>query len=218
MNLLFFLAAAMTLAVAAAAYQLGSTTEPSCTQCAHCQQRQRDRERRLDEAQQREDQLLRAFRALPEPPVREAAPPAAESETRQQALSRFLVAYDGGQAARRALARAAQLAKGLGASISVLSVVPVEPGRLPFSPWDDQSVHAQQLEEAESYLATAGVKAQLLGRVGRPAEVIARTADEGAYDAVLLGSDRVGGLARAVFGSIPAYVTAHTRSTVIIVH
>jgi nucleotide-binding universal stress UspA family protein len=72
--------------------------------------------------------------------------------------------------------------------------------------------------DAETYLETAGVSAELVELVGDPGAVIAKTADEGAYDAVLVGSDRVGGLARAIFGSVPTYVAAHTRAMVIIVH
>lgn len=218
MDILLPLAVVTVLALAAAAYNLGANSEPTCTQCPHCRQRQLDRERRADEAREREEQLLRAVRALPEPPADLIAEPADEPGARPRPLHRILVAYDGGRTARLALERAAQLAKGLGVSISVLSVVPIHQGRMPIDPWDDQSVHAHQLADAETYLETAGVTAELMERAGDPGAVIAKTADEGAYDAVLVGSDRVGGLARAIFGSVPVYVAAHTRAMVIIVH
>jgi len=218
MNIFYVLAVMLAVAVAVAAYQLGSATEPTCTQCPHCRQRQLDRERRADAERQREEQLLRGVRTLPEPPASLFAEPGDQLQGRPRPLLRLLVAYDGGRTARSALARAVQLAKGLGASISVLSVVPLLRGRMPIDPWDDQSVHAHQLAEAGSYVETAGMTARLIERVGSLGEVIAKMADEGGYDAVLIGSDRAGGLARMLFGSVPSYVASHTRSTVIIVH
>jgi nucleotide-binding universal stress UspA family protein len=96
--------------------------------------------------------------------------------------------------------------------------VPVYAGRRPINPADDRVVHAQQLMDAEAYLATEGVEAQLIERTGQPGDVIARTANEGAFDAVLMGSGRLGGIARFIFGGVPAHVASHTRATVIIVH
>lgn len=47
------------------------------------------------------------------------------------------MAYDGGTPARKALETAAELAKKFDASVAVVSVVPVHPGRAPIDPWDD---------------------------------------------------------------------------------
>ena len=61
-------------------------------------------------------------------------------------MKRILVAYDGGAPARRALDTAIELAKKFDALITVVSVVPFHPGRSPIDPWDDQSVHAKELQ------------------------------------------------------------------------
>ena len=50
-------------------------------------------------------------------------------------MKRILLAYDGTEPARKALATAADLAKKYEASVTVVSVVPVHPGRAPMDPW-----------------------------------------------------------------------------------
>ncbi len=134
-------------------------------------------------------------------------------------LRRVLVAYDGSGPARRALARGIELATALGASLSVVSVVPVNPhGRVRVEPWDDATVHAGQLEEARAAAASEGLAADLIEPRGQPAEVIERIAEDGDYDAVLVGSHGTNGLVRALRGSVSAHVAEHCRRTVIIVH
>ncbi len=46
-------------------------------------------------------------------------------------MKNILVAYDGGEPARRALEAAVELAKRFDAPLAVVSVVPVHPGRSP---------------------------------------------------------------------------------------
>ena len=48
-------------------------------------------------------------------------------------MKRILLAYDGAEPARKALATAADLAKKFEATITVVSVVPVHPGRAPMN-------------------------------------------------------------------------------------
>ena len=72
-------------------------------------------------------------------------------------MNNILVAYDGGQPARRALETGIELAQRFGASLGIVSVVPVHPGRAPFDPWDDKSVHDEQLAEARDILSRHGV-------------------------------------------------------------
>ena len=49
-------------------------------------------------------------------------------------MKNILVAYDGGEPARRALEAAVELAKRFDAPLAVVSVVPVHPGRSPIDP------------------------------------------------------------------------------------
>lgn len=57
-------------------------------------------------------------------------------------MEKILVAYDGTEWSKRALAVAATLSKAFGARLNVVSVVPRRPGRFPIDPWDDGKVHA----------------------------------------------------------------------------
>src|SRR3989304_5218498 len=83
-------------------------------------------------------------------------------------MKKILVAYDGGEPAQRALDTAAELARLTGATVSVVSVVPVRPGRFPAEPWDDASVHAQELIEARRMLREKGIEAELIEPAGGP--------------------------------------------------
>src|SRR3990172_4067891 len=103
-------------------------------------------------------------------------------------MKKILVAYDGGEPAQRALDTAAELARLTGATIAVVSVVPVRPGRFPVEPWDDASVHAQELIEARRMLREMGIEAELIEPAGDPAITIERVAEDGGFDTVVVGS------------------------------
>src|SRR5207245_9126212 len=57
-------------------------------------------------------------------------------EWSEVAMKKILVAFDGTEPSRRGLDMAADLAHAFGASVSVISVIPVHPGRVPVDPWD----------------------------------------------------------------------------------
>src|SRR3989337_1321418 len=103
-------------------------------------------------------------------------------------MKKILVAYDGGEADLKALNPAADLAQALGATVSVVSVVPVHGGRIGLDPWDDSEVHAKELTEARRLLRERGIDAALLEPVGEPAPTIERIAREGEFDTIILGS------------------------------
>jgi nucleotide-binding universal stress UspA family protein len=131
-------------------------------------------------------------------------------------MKRILVAYDGGDAARRALATGIDLAKRYEAPISVVSVVPVHPGRMPVDPWDDRAVHARELQEAKGILAEQGMTAELLEPAGDPAPTIERIAEEGDFDTVVVGSRGLGAVSRFLQGSVSEHVATHADATVVI--
>ena len=131
-------------------------------------------------------------------------------------MKKILVAYDGGDPARRALDTAAELAKSTGATVSVVSVVPVHLGRIPFDPWDDASTHAHELIEARELLAARGIEAELLEPTGEPASTIERIADQGGFDTVVVGSRGLGLISRALQGSVSEHVATHAKATVVI--
>jgi nucleotide-binding universal stress UspA family protein len=131
-------------------------------------------------------------------------------------MKRILVAYDGGDAARRALATAVDLAKRFEAPITVVSVVPVHVGRVPVDPWDDQAVHAEELQEAKRYLAEHGVTAELIEPAGEPAKTIERIAEDGGFDTIVVGSRGLGAVSRFLQGSVSEHVATHADATVVI--
>ncbi len=133
-------------------------------------------------------------------------------------MKKILVAFDGGDPARRALDTAIELARKFDATIAVVSVVPVHPGRSPIDPWDDTSTHAHELLEARKILREAGFEADLLEPAGDPAKTIERIVDDGGYDTVVIGSRGLNAIDRMLQGSVSEHVATHAHATVVIAH
>lgn len=129
---------------------------------------------------------------------------------------KILLAYDGGDPARRALELTAELAQKFVASVAVVSVVPVHLGRVPIDPWDDAPVHASQLAEAKRLLMGHGIEPVLIEQAGEPAATIERIAEDGGYDMVVIGSRGLGALSRILQGSVSEHVATHAETTVVI--
>lgn len=131
-------------------------------------------------------------------------------------MKKILLAYDGGEPAHHALDTAAELAVKFGATLSVVSVVPVRTGRAALDPWDDASVHAQELVEARRLLQEKGIEADFMEPAGDPARTIEHIAAEGGFDTIVLGSRGLSMLGRALQGSVSEHVATHAEATVII--
>lgn len=131
-------------------------------------------------------------------------------------MKKILLAYDGGEPAKRALDLAVELARSFNAGVGVVSVVPGRPGRVPIDPWDDRTVHAQELLEARRLLREAGIEAELLEPGGDPAKTIERMADERGYDTIVIGTRGLGTLARTLQGSVSEHVAANAHVTVVV--
>jgi len=131
-------------------------------------------------------------------------------------MKKILVAYDGGEPAHRALDMAAELAQKFGATVGVISVVPLHPGRVPVDPWDDRSVHTGELAEARAILVKRGIEPILHEPAGDPAITIEKIAEEDGYDMVVVGSRGLGALSRALQGSVSEHVATHAHATVVV--
>jgi nucleotide-binding universal stress UspA family protein len=129
---------------------------------------------------------------------------------------KILLAYDGGEPAHRALELTAELAQKFVASVAVVSVIPVHPGRVPIDPWDDAPVHATQLAEANRLLLGHGIEPILIEQAGDPAVTIERIAKDGGYDIVVVGSRHLGAVSRVLQGSVSEHVATHSTATVIV--
>jgi nucleotide-binding universal stress UspA family protein len=131
-------------------------------------------------------------------------------------MKKILLAYDGGEPARKALDHTVELAKAFNAEVAVISVVPVHPGRAPIDPWDDRTVHAEELLEARKLLREAGIEATLIEPGGDPAKTIERVAEERDYDTIVIGSRGLGTIARTLQGSVSEHVAANAHATVVV--
>lgn len=131
-------------------------------------------------------------------------------------MKKILLAYDGGDPARRALAQTIELATRLECEVGVISVVPVRSGRAPIDPWDDRTVHAEELLEARRALREAGIEAEMLEPGGDVARTIERVADERGYDTIVVGTRGARGLARTLQRSVSKHVASHAHVTVVV--
>lgn len=131
-------------------------------------------------------------------------------------MQKLLLAYDGSDHSRRALVLAAEMSRRFDAALTVLSVVPVRPGRTPIDPWDDSAVHADELIEARRLLLEAGVEANLVESAGNVPDVIEKYAEDGAFDAIIVGSRGLGLIGRTLQGSVSEHVATHSATTVVV--
>ena len=131
---------------------------------------------------------------------------------------KILIAYDGSEQAKRALTFAVELAKVAQAKIGVVSVVPVHAGRIGVDPWDDQKVHSEELLEARRIVTEYGITPQLHEPYGEVADEIVRTATDGGYDHVVIGSRHLNLVERTLQGSVSEAVAVRFPATVTIVH
>jgi nucleotide-binding universal stress UspA family protein len=133
-------------------------------------------------------------------------------------MLKILVAYDGSPQAQRALEWATRLEH---AAATVLGVVPTLAGSERIADAVDPTVEVDalraDLREAAAKLRAAGVTAQPLERAGNPAQVIIETAEEGAFDLIVIGSRGRHAIERFLFGSTAERVAWHAETPVLIV-
>src|SRR4051794_24008098 len=108
-------------------------------------------------------------------------------------MGAILVAYDGSDAAKRALAAGIEEAQSRAAELVVLAVAPLvlrraKKGEPPLDVGPVAERYAVALHEAEEQARSAGVRVRAVEALGEPIETIVRFARESAVDLVLLGS------------------------------
>jgi nucleotide-binding universal stress UspA family protein len=104
---------------------------------------------------------------------------------------RVIVAYDGSDAARRALAHAAGLV-GRGGTVAVVNVVDVRSvsSRLETVSDGQRATQEQLLRDAERVLATHGVETRLVRAAGDPGTEILSAAESISADVLVVGGHR----------------------------
>jgi nucleotide-binding universal stress UspA family protein len=129
-----------------------------------------------------------------------------------------LIAYDGSEPARRALARVARFMPD--ASVAVVTVAdPIyrDPRYTGFADPNEERQQRDLLEEARAALAESGIEATTAAPVGQAADEIVRTAAEAKADLVVLGARGLSTVKRLVLGSVSTKVLHEAPCDVLVV-
>jgi nucleotide-binding universal stress UspA family protein len=137
-------------------------------------------------------------------------------------MKKIVVAYDESDAAKRALERAAELAKAFQAELVVTSIAPITTniGRSagPVDSTDPPEHHVEELHHAQTYLEGEGLKADYVAGLGHPAETIAQLARDRDADLIVLGTREPNAIARLFGQSVSESVAHRVHCDVLIVH
>ena len=137
-------------------------------------------------------------------------------------IKTIVVGYDESEPSRRALERAASLAKAFEAKLVVTSVAPVATsagGRsIGADPVESAADHLAELAQARSYLEGEGLSADYVEAVGHEAESILAAARERSADMIVVGSRQLNVLQRLLGQSVSDAISHGARCDVLIVH
>jgi nucleotide-binding universal stress UspA family protein len=136
-------------------------------------------------------------------------------------MKKIVLGYDESDTAKRALERAAQLAKAFDSELIVASVAPVMTniGRSagPVDPTDPPAAHIEELKHAQAYLEGEGVQADYLPGLGHPAETLAQLANDRDADLIVVGHHH-SGISRLLGQSVSDSVAHRVHCDVLLVH
>ena len=137
-------------------------------------------------------------------------------------MKRIVVGYDETEGSKRALERAAQLAKAFDATLIVTSVAPIiaSIGRSagPIDPTDPPEEHLEELRHARAYLEGEGITADYQPAVGNVGDAIMQLANEQHADLIVVGTREMGFLERLLHHSVSSEVAHRAHCDVLIVH
>ena len=133
-------------------------------------------------------------------------------------MDRIVVGFDGSDHARKALARAADIANG--ATVAVVSAAHVEGflggGVSPIDPAEAEA-RTKALAEAREYLEGRGVKGEYIEGNGNPADVLVEEAKESGADLIVVGTRGRNAARRLALGSVSTNVVQHATVDVLVV-
>ena len=140
----------------------------------------------------------------------------------------IVVGTDGSETAGKAVNEAIDLAKAIGARVSLVSAYePVPQARLREearqTPADLQWMVNpreevdQTLNDAAALVREAGVEVETFAREGAPADAILDVAEERDADLIIVGNKGMTGARRFLLGSVPNKVSHHAPCSVLII-
>jgi nucleotide-binding universal stress UspA family protein len=140
----------------------------------------------------------------------------------------IVVGTDGSDTAAKAVERATELAKALGASIELVSAFePVAAARLredarevpPDLEWmvNPRADVEATLREASAAVEAVGVPVRTYAREGDPADAILDVAEERGAELIVVGNKGMTGAKRFLLGSVPNKVSHHAPCSVLII-
>jgi nucleotide-binding universal stress UspA family protein len=136
-------------------------------------------------------------------------------------MKKIILGYDHSDTAERALERAAELTKALGAELTVASIAPIVTsiGRSagPVDPTDPPSEHVEELKQAQAYLEGHGITAHYQAGLGHPAETLAQLAMERQADLIVVGHHH-SGIGRLLGQSVSDSVAHKVHCDVLLVY
>ncbi len=138
-------------------------------------------------------------------------------------LAKILVPIDGGDHSAAAVRSAIALAACQGGQVTLLHCHDRIPNLIGGEAREELEVElieedAEVLKPYAEMLEQAGIAARLLARGGDPGDLIAREADQGGHDVIVMGTQghtRIGGF---LLGSVVQAVLAATECPVLVVH
>jgi nucleotide-binding universal stress UspA family protein len=139
-------------------------------------------------------------------------------------MKTILVGYDETEPAKRALARAAELADAFKAKVIVTSVAQVLVGAAaargvgPIDPVDTPDMHREELRHAAAFLEERGVPAEYTVALGDPVKVILDLADDRNVDLIVVGAREAGLLGHLLDPSVSGAVHRKAHCDVLVVH
>lgn len=130
---------------------------------------------------------------------------------------KILLAYDGFDRSRHALAEAAKLAADGHGEIAVLSVVPPDAQGSKSGGHVGLRPHAHEdVARAHAYLRERGLESEMKIEHGDPVEEIVAEAKTGGYDLVVVGSRGLGPVGRLLLGSVSTQVVDRSPCPVLV--